>query len=92
MRQRGCAAAFVIDADGRYSGTLGMARAEAAENGERAGALATNQTAVSPDTLVEAVIHHTADVDTMVAVVDDEKRLVGSVDRTAILQALGPRD
>ncbi len=92
MRERGCPAAFVIDADGRYLGTLGMARAEAAEDDERVGALATDQTAVSPDTLVEAVIHHTADVDTVVAVVDDEMRLVGSVDRTAILQALGARD
>ena len=91
MRERGCPAAFVIDADGRYLGTLGMAQAAAAENGERAGALTTDQTAVSPDTLVEAVIHHTADVDTVVAVVDDEKRLVGSIDRTAILRALGAR-
>ncbi len=46
----------------------------------------------APNRWSAAEATNTADIDTVVAVVDDEKRLVGSVDRTAILQALGARD
>ena len=91
MRESGRPAVFVVGPDGGYLGTIDRPAAEAADNGATAASVASDQATVSPDTLVEAVIRHAADVDTVVAVVDDEKRLVGSVDRTAILQAIGAR-
>ena len=92
MREGNRPAVFVVGPDGDYLGTIGRPAAEAADNGATAVSVASNKAAVSPDTLVEAVIRHTADVDTVVAVVDEDNRLVGSVDRTAILQALGTRN
>ncbi len=44
--------------------------------------------AVAPETLVEALIELAARSDVPLAVVDEAQRLVGSVDRTAIMLAL----
>jgi glycine betaine/proline transport system ATP-binding protein len=88
MREGGRAAAFVIGPDGEYLGILGAAAAEAAANGTPVEAIAAAAKAVSPDTLVEALITHTARSDVPLPVVDAARRLLGSVDRTAIMLAL----
>ena len=51
-----------------------MAEAEAADNGAPAGMVAINQAAVSPETLVEAPIGHTARIDAVMPIVDEENR------------------
>jgi glycine betaine/proline transport system ATP-binding protein len=88
MREAGRVAAFVIGSDGKYLGILGAAAAEAAANGTPVEAIAAAAEAVSPDTLVEALIAHAARSDVPLPVVDEARRLVGSVDRTAIMLAL----
>jgi len=64
----------VVGPDGKYLGTFGVAEAEAADNGAPAGMVAINQAAVSPETLVEAPIGHTARIDAVVPIVDEENR------------------
>ena len=88
MRERGRAAAFVVGPDGEYLGTLGAADAEAAENGASVEAIAAAAAAVSPETLVEALIERAARSDVPLPVVDAARHLIGSVDRTAIMLAL----
>jgi len=88
MRERGRAAAFVIGPDGEYLGTLSATAAEAAGNGALVEAVASEAVSVSPETLVEALIEHAARSDIPLPVVDAAQRLVGSVDRTAIMLAL----
>ena len=88
MREGGRTAAFVVGPDGKYLGTLGAAEAEAAENGARVEAIATEVAAVSPETLVEALIARAARSDVPLPVVDAARHLIGSVDRTAIMLAI----
>ena len=88
MRERGSPAAFVVGPDGAYLGTLHAAEAAAAANRAPAGSLAKDETTVSPDMLVEGLIGRTARSDAPLPVVDGENRLIGSIDRTAILLAL----
>ena len=88
MREGGRTAAFVVGPDGKYLGTLGAAEAEAAENGARVEAIATEVAAVSPETLVEALIARAAHSDVPLPVVDAARHLIGSVDRTAIMLAI----
>ena len=88
MREGGRTAAFVVGPDGKYLGTLGAAEAEAAENGARVEAIATEAVAVSPETLVEALIARAAHSDVPLPVVDAARHLIGSVDRTAIMLAI----
>ena len=92
MRTQGRAAAFVIGPDGKYLGTLGVAQAETAANGTPVEAIAAAAEAVSPETLVEALMSQTARTDIPVPVIDAERRLIGSVDRTAIMLALKGKD
>ncbi len=88
MRERGRAAAFVVGADGEYLSTLSAAAAEAAGNGTPVEAAASEAVAVSPEILVEALIQQAARSDVPLPVVDAAQRLVGTVDRTAIMLAL----
>ena len=88
MREGGRTAAFVVGPDGKYLGTLGAAEAEAAENGAQVEAIATEAVAVSPETLVEALIARAAHSDVPLPVVDAARHLIGSVDRTAIMLAI----
>ena len=88
MREGGRTAAFVVGPDGKYLGPLGAAEAEAAENGARVEAIATEAVAVSPETLVEALIARAARSDVPLPVVDAARHLIGSVDRTAIMLAI----
>ncbi len=92
MQARGHTAAFVVGPDGKYLGTLGQAAAEAADNGARAGTVAVDRKAVMADTLVEELIGDIARTDIPVPVVDEGNRLIGSVDRTAIMLALEAND
>ena len=64
-------------------------KASSTDSGAKASAVASAADArVAPDALLEELIAHTARTDVPVAVVDEGNRLVGSVDRTAIMLAI----
>lgn len=87
MHADGRLAAFVVGATGEYLGTIDHASAMAGESSASASSVATDLR-VAPDTLLEVLITHTARTDAPVAVVNEDNRLVGSVDRTAIMLAI----
>lgn len=87
MRASGHLAAFLVGATGEYLGTIDHTSAAAAESGASVSSVAT-VLRVAPDALLEELITHTARADTPVAVVDEDNRLLGSVDRTAIMLAI----
>ena len=87
MRTSGHSAAFVVSAAGEYLGTIDHQSAAAADSGAKASSIASD-TRVAPGALLEELITYTARTDAPVAVVDEENRLVGSVDRTAIMLAI----
>ena len=91
MRERGQCAAYVVGADREYLGTLGLADAQTADSGARAASAARRQPSVGPATLLDALIPHSASTDMPVPVVDDGNRLLGTVDRSAVLHALEGR-
>ncbi len=88
MNEQNRDAAFIVGADGTYQATLDAAAAAAANDGDSAGSVASAGQSVASDLLVEALIPLTARTDAPVAVVDADNRLVGSVDRTAIMLAI----
>ena len=88
MRADGHAAAFVVGASGEYLGTIKETKASSTDSGAKASAVASAEIKVAPDSLLEELITHTARSDAPVAVVDEDNKLVGSVDRTAIMLAI----
>ena len=81
MREGGASAAF----RGRvpateYLGTLEFGEAQSVDSGTRAESVARRRPSVGPETLLDALIPHTAATDTPVPVVDEDDRLLGAVD------------
>ena len=91
MREGGASAAFVVGAGREYIGTLEIGDAQSAESGASAGSTARRRPSVGPETLLDDLIPHAAATDTPVAVVDDGNRLLGTVDRSAVMHALESR-
>ena len=92
MREKGCHHAFVCGEEGRFLGTLSLADADAAlgQPGVSLRSLVRNDGRVVPvETKLEALVSLTVASDAPLAVVDEANRLLGAVDRTAVLQALG---
>ena len=88
MRASGHPAAFVVGVSGEYLGTIEETKATSADRGAKVSAVASSDIKVAPDSLLEELITHTARTDAPVAVVDEGNKLVGSVDRTAIMLAI----
>ena len=91
MREGGASAAFVVGSGQEYLGTLEIADAQSVDSGARAESAARRRPSVGPGTLLDALIPHTAATDTPVPVVDDDNRLLGAVDRSAVMHALESR-
>ena len=92
MRESGHTSAFVIGAGREYLGTLDIGDALGADSGARAESAARQQSSVGPGTRLDALIPYTAATDRPVPVVDEDNRLLGTVDRSAVMHALeGPR-
>ena len=91
MREDRRSAALVLGEDREYLGTIDLAQAQAAPPGERALRAARPRATVGPGTLLDALIPHAADSDTPIPVVDGDGRLLGSVDRGAVMRALESR-
>ena len=91
MRACGACAAFVVGPGRHYLGTLDIGDAQCVDSGARAESAARRRPSVGPDTLLDALIPHTASTDIPVPVVDADNRLLGAVDRTAFMHALEGR-
>ena len=92
MREGGASAAFVVGAGREYIGTLEIGDAQSADSGASSGSTARRRPSVGPpETLLDDLIPHAAATDTPVAVVDDGNRLLGAVDRSAVMHALESR-
>jgi glycine betaine/proline transport system ATP-binding protein len=92
MRQKNCHYAFVCGEGGRFLGTLSLTDANAAvgQPGASIRSLMRRDGRVVPvETKLEALVPLTVASDAPLPVVDEANRLLGMVDRTAILQALG---
>lgn len=91
MRAGRHSAALVLGEGREYLGTIDLAAAQAAEAGARALCAARPRATVGPGTLLDALIPHAADSDIPIPVVDGGNRLLGSVDRGAVMRALESR-
>ena len=91
MHQDGQPAALVLGEGGEYLGTLDLAQAQAAQAGAGALSVARPRVTVGPETLLDALIPHAADHDAPIPVVGEDRRLLGSVDRGAVMRALESR-
>jgi len=91
LREGGYASAFVVGAGREYLGTLDIEDARSADSGTRAQSAARPRPGVGPGTLLDALIPLTAATDRPVPVVDEENRLLGEVDRSAVMHALEGR-
>ncbi|MEQ7006096.1 glycine betaine/L-proline ABC transporter ATP-binding protein [Actinopolymorpha sp. B17G11] len=93
MREQQVAAAFVVDSDRKLVGVVrDAAVAEATRQGtESLTSLMDPEdvVAVSPDTVVAELLTPSAECPVPLAVVDEEKRLVGVIPRVTLLLALG---
>ena len=92
MRAKNCHHAFVCGAGGQFLGTLALAEADAALKQPNVSlrSLVRNDGRVVPaETKLETLASFTATSDAPLPVVDEANRLLGMVDRTAVLQALG---
>ena len=91
MREGGYASAFVVGAAREYLGTLEIGDARSAEPDARVQSAARPRPGVGPDTLLDALIPLAAATDRPVPVVDEANRLLGEVDRSAVMHALEGR-
>ncbi len=91
MREGGAPVAFVVGSGREYLGTLEFGDAQSLDSGTSAGTAARRRPGVGPETLLDALIPHTAATNTPVPVVDEEDRLLGAVDRSAVMHALEGR-
>ncbi|HET7326086.1 MAG TPA: glycine betaine/L-proline ABC transporter ATP-binding protein [Nocardioidaceae bacterium] len=92
MREHQTSSLFVLNRDKTLNGVVREENvARAVESGEDtlAGALETNVVAVHGDTAVADLFADSAHSPTALAVVDDDRRLLGVIPRVTLLNALG---
>ena len=91
LKAKRAAVAFVIDADGKLEGIVTKEQAmAAAQKGLTSieGVAQREFPSTSPDTTVEQVLPLVAEGNVPVAVLDEEKRLLGVVTRLALIHAM----
>ena len=82
-------AAFVIDQHGSYKGTLTRGQAMTnLESGAPMNQIVQQETAASPNALIETLIGTATRLNHPIPVVDSENKLLGAVDHRAILLAI----
>ncbi|GLY67890.1 quaternary amine ABC transporter ATP-binding protein [Amycolatopsis taiwanensis] len=92
MQERRCSALFVLEQDGRLAGVISDTDAtEAAGRGEESvqGIISQEFAAVRPETPVSELFTPAAENRLPLAVIDDDRRLLGVVPRATLLAALG---
>ena len=95
MKTKEAMVAFVIDGGGRLKGITTMEHAEVSlKSGlKKAGEAAQQEyTSTSPDTLLEQILSLVAEDDTPVAVLGEQKRLLGVITRQALIGAMQSGD
>ncbi|MCK4369044.1 MAG: glycine betaine/L-proline ABC transporter ATP-binding protein [Dehalococcoidales bacterium] len=91
LKAKRAAVAFVIDADGKLEGIVTKEQAMAAAQKRLTsieGVAQREFPSTSPDTTVEQVLPLVAEGNVPVAVLDEEKRLLGVVTRLALIHAM----
>ena len=82
-------AAFVVDQHRSYQGTLTRGQAMTnLESGSPMNQIVQQETAVSPDALIETLISTATRINHPIPVVNSENKLLGAVDHRAILLAI----
>ena len=87
MRASNCGSAFVLSGSGEYVGTIDAETAATSDSAVPSSSV-SHPLKVLPDTLLEDLIKHAVRTDAPVAVVNEGNKLLGSVDRTAIMLAI----
>mgnify|MGYP005625207321 FL=1 len=82
-------AAFIVDSNKSYQGTLTREHAMAdSKSGSPMSQLINKETVVSPDALIETLIATATRLNHPIPVVDSDNKLLGAVDHRAILLAI----
>ena len=82
-------AAFIVDSNKSYQGTLTREQAMAdSKSGSPMSQLINKETVVSPDALIETLITTATRLNHPIPVVDSDNKLLGAVDHRAILLAI----
>lgn len=92
MQEKSCPTAFLKGEGDRFLGAVSMADVNEAMGRGKVNTrslVKDNQPVVSPDTKLEDLIPVAARIDTPIPVVDSANKLLGTVDRTSVMLALG---
>jgi glycine betaine/proline transport system ATP-binding protein len=94
MQNKGCSIAYVQNEEGCYLGMLSLEQVDRAVRSSKPDVkslIIERPPAVKPDTSLGELLPLTVASDVPVPVVDDSNRLLGAVDRTSVMMALGER-
>jgi glycine betaine/proline transport system ATP-binding protein len=92
MQNKGCSTAFVQNEQGQFLGMLSLEQVDGAVKSSRRDVkslLIQGHPTVSPDTALGDLIPLTVASDIPVPVVDESNKLLGAIDRLAVMMALG---
>ena len=92
LNQQDCTAAFVQAENGRFLGVLSLSQVNQAVKSGRdtlKSLIQNHQSTVSPETVLGNLLALAASSEVPLAVVDDDQQLLGAIDRTAVILALG---
>lgn len=92
MREKSCATAFVTGEGNQFLGALLIADVNTAVSQGKVNVRSlvnNNQPMISPDTKLEDLIPVAANSDAPIPVVDEANKLLGFIDRTSVMLALG---
>lgn len=93
MQVKGSTTAFVKGAEGRYLGVLSLEDVAGAKAGQAGvSSMLNNFPVVYSDTKLEELIPLTVTTDAPFPVVDKAHKLLGAVDRTAVMMAVGGKE
>ena len=95
MKQNNCETAFVEGSEGQFMGTLSRAHVSklVQANGSNKQPLETeNPPTIAPDTLLVNMLQLTVNADTPLPVVDEQNKLLGTVDQSLVMTAMGGDD
>ena len=88
IRENQAPAVFVVGSDGSYLSTIVASTVLESSADTRVDSMETTSDSTAEDTLIESLITKLARTDAPTAVVGSDGRLLGSIDRTAIMLAL----
>ncbi|MEE9324915.1 MAG: glycine betaine/L-proline ABC transporter ATP-binding protein [Dehalococcoidia bacterium] len=95
MREKGCSTAHVKGEGDQFLGVVRLEDMDAAMSKgsvDLKSLMSNNLPVAFPDTKLEDLIPLTATSDTPIPIVDDNNKLLGTIDRTSVMLALGSED